>query len=178
MSETNNYGAMSRLNHWVLALAMIGMLGFGLYLEYSGLPREEKRPLVGIHRSLGVLVLILGLWRVGWRLFRGFPGAVGNMPAWQERAARTAHWVLLAGILLMPASGVAFTVFRGNALSVFGWFEIPAQAEIPWIVSSASFVHTYLGHALAFIVVLHIAAALKHHFVDRDLTLRRMTSGK
>ncbi|WP_229884502.1 cytochrome b [Roseobacter sp. MH60115] len=178
MSDSNPYGPISRLNHWVLAAAMIGMLGFGLYLEYSGLPREAKRPLVSIHRSLGVLVLILGAWRVGWRLFRGFPRAIDTTPAWQQRAATAAHWILLMGILLMPVSGIAFTVFRGNPLSVFGWFEIPAQAEIPWIVSTASFVHTYFGYMIVAVVVLHAGAALKHHFIDRDATLRRMLFGQ
>ncbi|WP_299965902.1 cytochrome b [uncultured Roseobacter sp.] len=177
MPETKEYSSVSRFNHWIVAIAMIGMLGFGLYLEFGGLEREAKRPLVGIHRSIGVLVLTFGIWRVGWRLGQGFPAPVAAMPDWQLRGAKAVHWSLLAGIVIMPASGIVFTVFRGNPVSVFGWFEIPAQSEISWIVSVASALHTYVGYLLVAVVVLHVGAALKHHFIDRDTTLRRMMSG-
>ncbi|GFE48334.1 cytochrome b [Roseobacter cerasinus] len=172
------YNFISRLNHWVAAIAMIGMLLFGLYLEYGDLAREARRPLIGIHRSIGVVVLIFGIWRVSWRIMQGFPTPVADMPRWQFRLSKGVHWSLLAGILIMPLSGIGFTVFRGRDVDVFGWFSIPGAAEIPWIVSLSSVLHQYVGLGLCAIVVLHIAAALKHHLVDRDPTLRRMISGR
>lgn len=172
------YDLMSRLNHWIIAIAMIGMLLFGLYLEYGGLEREARRPLLGIHRSIGVLVLLYGTWRVAWRLMNGFPQPAAHMPPWQVRASRAAHWSLLAGILLMPLSGICFTVFRGRDVDVFGWFSIPATAEALWIVSLSSVLHQYVGYGLCVIVLLHVGAALKHHFIDHDATLTRMISGQ
>lgn len=174
MQNTVAYDATSRINHWVIALVMFAMLGFGLYLAYGDLPRDERGSLIALHKSVGVLALGFGLWRVLWRLVQGFPAAVSNMPAWQTRASKLAHWTLLASVLLMPASGVVASLFRGRTVEVFGWFTIPAQSEVAWLASLGSGVHQFAGYALVALVVLHIAAALKHHIYDSDSTLERM----
>lgn len=177
MGKPTTYDAMSRINHWLIGLAIIGMLASGLFMEFSGLPRADIRTVSGLHRSFGVLVLIFGLWRVVWRLVQGFPEAIPGMPSWQDTASKIAHWALLAGIIIMPVSGIASSVFAGRAVSVFGWFSIPAQAEIPAIDEFASATHGFVGRALAALVILHVLAALKHHFIDKDRTLTRMVSG-
>lgn len=178
MSTRNSYGVISRFNHWIIALAMIGMLGFGLFLEYGDVPRQNKGWLIGIHKAIGVLVLIYGTWRVCWRLFRGFPAAIPGMPGWQERASKLAHWLLMAGIIIMPLSGVLWSIFGGRTIRVFDWFSIPAQSKIEWLSGLGGTVHEYVGIGLTIIVLGHIAAALKHHFIDRDATLVRMVSGR
>ncbi|MGI9507324.1 MAG: cytochrome b [Geminicoccaceae bacterium] len=177
MERPQTYDLTSRVNHWIIAAVIIGMLGLGLFLEYGGLEREAKRPLIDIHKSIGVLVLAFGLWRVLWRVFQGFPPIASTMPAWQETASKTIHWLLLAGILVMSVSGVLSSIFRGRAVDVFGWFTIPAQTELPWLASLASSTHDVVGKALAVIVIIHVAAALKHHIQDADPTLRRMLTG-
>ncbi|WP_299739994.1 cytochrome b/b6 domain-containing protein [uncultured Roseobacter sp.] len=65
------YDLISRLNHWIIAITMIGTLLFGLCLAYGGLEREARGLLIGIHRSVGILVLIYGAWRVAWRMISG-----------------------------------------------------------------------------------------------------------
>lgn len=172
------YDPVSRLNHWIIAIAMIGMLMFGLYLEFGGLDREARRPLTNVHRSVGVMVLIFGAWRVAWRVAHGFPAPASRMPRWQEITSRWVHWSLLAGILLMPLSGIGRSIFRGREVSVFDWFSVPAAAEVRWVATLSSGVHYYVGLGLCAIVVVHVAAALKHHLVDRDATLVRMVSGR
>jgi cytochrome b561 len=122
MSKSNcptTFDAISRFNHWIVAIAMIGMLGFGLYLENIDLARSVKGPLIGLHKSMGVLILIYGIWRVGYRLRQGFPEALGHAPAWQEIAAKTVHWTLLAGVIIMPLSGLVMSVFGGRPVNVF-----------------------------------------------------------
>ncbi|WP_415404455.1 cytochrome b [Tateyamaria sp. SN3-11] len=178
MGTPTTYGLISRANHWAIALAMIGMLCFGLFLEYGGLEREARRPLVGIHRSIGVIVLIFGTWRVVWRLVEGFPADASAMPRWHQRVSRLVHWSLLAGILIMPLSGITSSVFRGRPVDVFGWFTIPAQSEIPWLATAGGAMHSYVGIGLSAVVVLHVLAALKHHLHDRDATLTRMLIGQ
>lgn len=178
MPTPRTYGTISRLNHWIIAIAMIGMLAFGLYLSFGGLPREAKGPLMAIHKSIGVLILIFGIWRVGFRMVQGFPAPLPSTgPAWQMTAAKITHWVLLAAILLLPISGIAGSVFRGRAVDVFGWFSIPARAESATIAQIASNFHGAAGKVIAALVLIHIAAALKHHYIDKDATLRRMTKG-
>ena len=131
---------------------------------------------MSIHKAVGVLVLILGLWRVTWRLIKGFPAPASSMPPWQEMASKLAHWALLAGIIVMPVSGLVGSLFGGRDVSVFGLFTLPAQAKIEWLQSLSGGVHGLFGKALAVVVVIHVAAALKHHFVDKDATLSRMLS--
>lgn len=179
MRSRSGYDLISRLNHWLVAIAIIGMLALGLFLEFGGLAREDKRWLIDIHKSVGVLVLIYGAWRVLWRVIQGFPKAddTASMPQWQETASKIVHWTLLAGILIMPISGVVASTVGGRSIAVFNWFSIPAQAEIAWLSTAAGYTHRYAGFTLAFIVAIHIAAALKHHFVDRDSILIRMVQG-
>ena len=177
MTPETTYGTTSRINHWVIAIAMIGLLGLGLYLEFGGLAREAKGPLRDIHKAAGVLVLIFGVWRVSWRLLKGFPAAASNMPAWQEKASMLAHWVLLAGIILMPVSGLLGSLYGGRDVAVFGFFTIPAQPKVEWLQTLGHVVHSWFGKAMAAVVVVHAAAALKHHFIDRDATLQRMLRG-
>lgn len=179
MHSPSDYDLMSRINHWLIAIAIIGMLAIGLFLEFGGLAREDKGWLIDLHKSIGVLVLIYGVWRVLWRVTQGFPKSDDNtMPQWQEIASKIAHWALLAGILIMPISGVVASVFNGRSIAVFNWFSIPAQAQIAWLSGIAGYTHRYAGFTLAFIVAIHIAAALKHHFVDRDSVLIRMVQGR
>lgn len=177
MNHETSYGITSRINHWVIAIAMIGMLGLGLYLEFGGLEREAKGPLMGIHKAVGVLVLIFGTWRVTWRLLHGFPEPASTLPSWQESASKVAHWVLLVGIILMPVSGLLSSLYGGRDVSVFGLFTLPAQEKIDWLKSLGGGVHSWFGKALAAVVVIHAAAALKHHFIDKDNTLSRMLTG-
>lgn len=177
MSDRKTYDFVSRLNHWIVAAAMIGMLGFGLFLGFADLSREVKGPLMGVHKALGVLVLIYGLWRVGWRLMQGFPAGAGLRADWRTPVAKIVHGSLLAGIILMPVSGIVASVFHGRAIGVFGLFTIPAQTEVAWLASLAGGIHSVTGIGLAALVIVHLAAALQHHFVDRDTTLTRMLRG-
>ena len=123
-------------------------------------------------------MLILGTWRVVWRLIEGFPADAAAMPRWQHRLSRLVHWLLLAGIVIMPLSGIMSSVFRGRPVDVFGWFSVPAQAEVPWLATIGGATHTYVGIGKSTIVVQHEMAALKHHLLDRDATLTRMLIGQ
>ena len=172
------YDFISRFNHWIIALAVIGMLAFGIYIE-DFVPRgPEQGALLQTHKAIGVAVLAYGLWRVGWRLARGFLEPAAPMPVWQDRIARVTHWVLIACIILMPVSGMTTSLLGGHDIHMFGLFVIPGFAENNAISEIASDVHGTIANVLIFFIMLHVAGALKHHFVDRDPTLVRMTSGR
>ncbi|MEP3280075.1 MAG: cytochrome b [Stappiaceae bacterium] len=175
---TAAYDVISRFNHWIIAFAIIGMLIFGVYIE-DFVPRgPEKGALIGIHKAIGVLILIYGVWRIGWRLVQGFLEPAAPMPPWQDRISKITHWVLIAGILIMPISGMMTSLFGSHDISVFGIFTIPGLTENRTISDLAGSVHAIAGKVMIAFVVLHIAGALKHHLVDKDATLSRMTSGK
>jgi cytochrome b561 len=171
-------GPVSRLNHWAVAAGMLAALGAGLAIEHLPLDPETRRWLLGWHRSIGVAVLAVGMWRLVWRLKRGFPEPAGSTSLAQEALARALHWTLIAATILMPLTGILMTILDGRAVTLAGPLTIPAVAEIPWLASGAESLHALVGIALVGLIALHVAAALKHHFIDGDMTLVRMTSGR
>ena len=171
---TGGYGLISRLNHWAVALAMIGMLAFGLYLENAEIARADRGALMGLHKSLGALFLAFALWRVGYRLAQGFPASAAAMSPLLEFAAKAAHWGLLACILIMPLSGLLMSLYGGHAVDVFGLFAIDGFEKNASVSGAAGAAHGVVGKLAIALILLHIGAALKHHFIDRDATLRRM----
>lgn len=172
-----SYGAVSRINHWIVAILIIGLLCVGFFLAYGPLGFEEKGPIRDTHKSIGVLVGIFGLWRVGWRWIKGFLPDASVMPAWQSKLAHGVHMVLLSGIILMPLSGVLGSYFSGRTTSPFGLFTIPSGPLVEWLSNVFHTMHFVVGVAMAIAVLLHIAGALKHHLIDKDPTLERMTRG-
>lgn len=177
-AERAAYGPVSRVNHWVVAFGMLAALGAGLAIAYLPLEPETRGALLAWHRSIGVAVLAVGLWRLGWRLVRGFPAPAAPASRRQEAAARALHWTLIAATILMPLSGILMTVLDGRAVGLAGSLAIPAVAEVPRLAAAAESLHGLAGTALVGLIGLHVAAALKHHLVDRDATLVRMTRGR
>lgn len=168
-----HFGAMSIINHWVIAVLIIGMLGFGLYLDALG-QGPEQRALLQIHKAIGVIVLVLVVWRVLWRLSNGFPDDVAQMPAWQATAAKAVHYGLLTAIVLMPVSGYVTSTTGGHAVSMFGLFTLPALPENETVSAAAADIHAVVAYCLMGLITVHVLAALKHHVIDRDPTLLRM----
>ena len=167
------FGTVSILNHWVIAVLIIAMLALGLYM--ADLPRgPDKSELIQLHKSVGVLILLLGAWRVLWRIWIGFPEDVAAMPVWQRHAARAVHIVLLIAVLAMPISGYVMSSAGGHKVSFFNVFDLPALPENKAVSGAAGFVHEWLGYLVIAILFLHVLAAVKHHVVDKDATLRRM----
>lgn len=174
VSAPATYNFISRLNHWSLALAMIGMILFGFYVFEFMPDGPEKGPLVGLHKAIGVIVLIFGVWRVGYRLAQGVVAEPASMPKWQKMVAKLVHIILLGGILLMPLSGVVGSYFGARAVDVFGLFTIPAGPEVKPLAEVAYALHGLGAWLFVGAVVLHLLGALAHHFIDRDDTLKRM----
>lgn len=172
--KTETYDIVSIINHWGIALLIIGMLFFGFYIEFFAPNGPEKGALFGIHKAIGVMVFVLGGWRVVWRLIQGFKEEAGPAPKWQSFIASSVHWILLAGILVMPLSGLVGSLYGGRGIDVFGWFSIPAATEVKAISNAAYQIHGLFAYLMVGALFLHIAGALKHHFVDKDATLRRM----
>ncbi len=173
MRDTGNrYGAVSIANHWIIAIVIIAMLAIGLYM--GELPRDERTWWINLHKSIGVFVLIYGIWRVLWRVAFRFPEDVATMPHWQEVAAKGVHIALLLCILGMPISGYIMSSTGGHPVSFFGLFSLPALPESEAVNNIAGGIHEWLAYLLIAIIVVHVAAAVKHHVVDKDATLKRM----
>ncbi len=160
--------------HWIIAIAVIGMLAFGIYME--DLPDSpEKGDLYGIHISIGVIVLVVASLRITWRIINKFPIPLSTMPKWQERIAKLAHWVLIIGTVMMPISGLMMNLGGGRSLNIFG-YELIAESGIEneFLSGFGHTVHEFGGKLLIIFVVLHVIGAIKHQFIDKDGTISRM----
>lgn len=177
-SQTGTYGAMSRANHWIVSLAFFGMLAVGFYLEYGGLTRETRGPIMALHKATGTILLLVVAWRVIWRIRQGFPAPLAGMAAWQSTASRLVHGGLLFAIVLMPLSGVLRSLLGGRPIDIYGLFLVPPIGKIEGFSDIAGLVHTVTAYALVALITLHVAAALKHLIVDKDATVQRMLTGK
>lgn len=163
------------LLHWLVAVSIVGMIGFGLYI--SGLSRgPDKTAIIQVHKSFGMIVLALLAIRLGWRLRRGFPPPVAPLTGLEQKMSRIVHWALLVLPLVMVASGMVRSLAYARGIDVFGIPVVPRVLEERNVALNeiAGAIHDGTAVALMVLITLHIAGALRHHFVKRDDTLRRM----
>lgn len=168
-------GLTTRLFHWTLATTIAALLAYGFWLQTipSG---PDKGPFVQWHKSFGMLVFVLALGRLAWRLREGFPPPIEGAPPWERRGSRAMHLFLIAATVLMPVSGILRSLAYAKPVSMFGLAVIPQVFTVKHdtLYALSSGLHEWLALALTGAVALHAAAALKHHWVDRDRTLARM----
>lgn len=173
-NTANKYGVVAISLHWILAILMIGLLILGIYMVELPISLQKLK-LYGWHKEYGFLVLGLAIVRIIWRLINITPNL--SIPAWEEFAARAVHWAFYGFMFALPITGWLITSAAGLPASFFGLFTLP-DLIAPNEESRLLFqeIHKWLGYALIAFIALHTAAALKHHFIDKDDILRRMLS--
>jgi cytochrome b561 len=173
-NTSNRYGIVAIVFHWVMSIIIIGMLALGLYMVGLKLG-PTKVSLYGLHKSFGILVLMLVMMRLGWRLGGTTPILPFGMPEWQKLAARGSHWALYGFMFAMPITGWLLTSAAGLQPSFFGIFLLPplVAPSHTQLVLFAS-VHKWLAYGLIATICVHVGAALHHHFIQKDLILQRM----
>ncbi len=177
MPVAARYTTVAIALHWLLALMILGSLGVGLYM--TSLPFSPQRlQLFNWHKWAGVAILLLSALRLVWRLTHAPPADL-PMPAWQRAAAHAVHWALYGLFFAVPLAGWAYSSAAGFPVVWFGVLPLPDFVPVDRSVAAGlKQLHHALAYALAAVVVLHIGAALKHHFVDHDGLLRRMRPGR
>ncbi len=171
--------------HWLIAFLIIGQLAGGLFMV--GLPDAQaslKFQLFQTHKSFGITILLLSIVRLGWRLTHKAPGLPIGMADWARIAARLTHVGFYVLIIATPLAGWALVSASPYAESVqtflFGlilWPHLPFFAGVEdraGVTEAMEKLHALLAFAMIGLLALHIGAALKHHFVDRDGVLARM----
>jgi cytochrome b561 len=177
-STRSSFDAMTIAFHWTTALLVALLLVTGFATRYAG-DAATLATLLIVHRSLGVSVAAITAMRLGWRLtFAFLPPFPAHLPKVQQRAAKMTEYVLYALLLAQPATGLADTLFRGQAFALFGWTVPALLPRIPSAFKLLHAMHAYAAIGLSTIVGLHAGAALLHHFVLGDEVLRRMVLGK
>jgi cytochrome b561 len=174
-NSSTRYGALSKSLHWSVALLIIGLVWLGWYMVDLTYYDRWYNDSLSTHKALGMLVLILAVAKVGWTLYSRPPELVASLRGWERAAARVTHFTLYFMMLAIPLTGYAISTSKGDAVSVFGWFQIPAVFPVgEGLRDLAIELHFYFAYVTAALVVLHASAALKHHFVDKDDTLKKM----
>jgi cytochrome b561 len=167
--------------HWLIALAILGLLAVGWIM--TSLPNgPDKFVLFQLHKSVGITVMLLALARLAWRWFHPPPEMLQSMPPWEKQAARVTHVFLYILMIAMPFVG--WVIVSASTMNIptvlYGVIPWPQLPIIPDLTDKkeighmAGRIHGYLAWVIAVIVAGHAAAALKHHFIDRDNVLTRM----
>lgn len=168
-----SYGWLAIALHWLVALAVFGMFGLGLYMVELTYYDAWYRGSLETHKAVGVLLALAVLVRLAWRLCNPRPRGLSPKP-WENLAAHLMHWALYGLLLAIVVSGYLISTADGRAIDVFGLFQVPATLTAKGQEDIAGDVHEILVWSLIVLTALHALAALKHHFVNRDRTLRRM----
>jgi cytochrome b561 len=178
------WGWPHRLLHWVMAVLVICMITLGVYISF--LDRNDpveapiKAGLGSLHKATGILLLVLVTLRAAWALLNVKPALPPTVPLWQRRAAKASHITLYILLFCMPISGYLMSSYAQSPVDFYGLLEIPAlfsERNIDMAMRIRK-VHETLAMLLSVLIAVHICAALKHHFVDRDNVLRRMLTGQ
>lgn len=186
-NSATSWGWVARLLHWGMAGLILYQLTLGFYMANFVEDLFRQFQLTQTHKSWGFVIFALAVARAGWRLAspRG-PVAPAHLPRWQARAAAATHGLLYVLILVVPLSGWVYVSasplqdLLGIENTVFGLFAMPD----PWqpgnaaVANVARTVHGAGAVLMTLILALHAGAAIKHHLVDRDDVLRRMTWGR
>ena len=167
------YGALAQLFHWVIVALVITQ--FVLALRAEGLSPIKKIGVLATHKSIGITILVLAVLRLAWRLFNPVPLQPRGVPRWQELSAHISHFLLYALLFITPMLGWLMSSARAFSVSWFGLVQLPDLIEPDKLAfERLRDLHVFMAWTLATIAAVHLAAALKHHFFDRDDVLRRM----
>lgn len=168
------YGIVSRFFHWGMAVVFITVMMAGFLMD-DFIPKESKKQVMLMHKGFGISIFVMVLFRILWKLRNLTPGLPNHIPQWQTAVARLNVLVLYLGMILFPLSGVSMSLFNGHPVSFFNLFMIPAlDPKIPELGRFFHSAHVILPYIIGSALLLHIGAALIHHFYYRDNVLKRM----
>jgi cytochrome b561 len=165
--------------HWIIAAGVLSLIGLGLYMVDIPRGTPERAFFYNLHKSIGVTLAILILVRLWWRAKNPPPPLPGSLPAWQAKASKISHALLYVCLIVMPIAGFSASQFTKYGVTYFGLFKIPPMGtENKEIYELLQGVHGFTSQLLIVLLVIHIAAALKHLIVDKDGVFQRMLPGR
>jgi len=177
--EKKRYDTVAVILHWVMAVAFLLMLGSGLSMEYVPMEQSLKFNMYQWHKSLGVLLIVAFVARLGWRLFHKPPALPASIKGPEAVAAKAGHIALYFCMIAVPVSGwvmVSSSVY-GLPTIVFGWFEwphIPGIAGNEGVNAAGRTAHWILAWFFGLCIIGHVAAVAKHAVFEKENLLPRM----
>jgi cytochrome b561 len=170
----SRYGHVAKALHWLIVAGIIAQYFLAEAAEDRDHGPTTPFGAAGLHNAIGITILALAVVRVLWRLIEQPPPLPQTMKTYERVLARAAHLAFYVLLFALPLTGWALAVFDWQSISVFGLFELP-QLRVPALTEhQLEEVHETLFNILVGLAALHVVAALKHHFFDRDNVLRSM----
>ena len=174
-NSENSWGWVSISIHWVSALTIFGLFALGLWMVELSYYDPWYRSAPDLHKSIGVSLLLLTLFRLFWRKINVTPLSLDSHTSFEKKTANRVHKIIYLLMFLIMFSGYMISTADGRGIEVFGLFEVPALIyNIEKQEDVAGVIHFILALSLIVLVIVHMLGALKHHFVDKDSTLKRM----
>ena len=168
-NSADRYGLVSRFLHWVMALLILAMIGIGAYM--TDLAREDplRAQLYSMHKAVGVTLLGLAVIRILWILVSRPPVMPAALQRWEVVLAKSTVGLLYLLMLATPIAGYLMSNTGGKPISYFGLFELPVlMGENHDLHEALEEVHEILAFSILVLVILHVAGAIKHRFMDKD----------
>ena len=182
MNQDRHYNAVAKLLHWLIGLAIVGMIGLGWWME--SMHPDNRFQLFQLHKSIGITILLLSLFRLYWRLTHPAPPYPVAMKNWEKFAAKSVavlFYVLMIGIpmlgwIIVSSSTrdiptILYGIIPWPHLPVLPTLDVDDKKEIGHIAAT---LHSYLAYSVLGLLALHVGAALKHHFIVKDDVLTGM----
>ena len=182
MTDTQSYNSIAKFLHWTIALAILGMIALGWYM--GDVPRDNpmRSTYFQLHKSIGITIMLLSIFRLGWRFTHAAPPLPNNMASWEVllgKATVILFYVLMIGI---PFAGWAMVSSspRNIPTELFWAVPWPHLPVLPTLENKKEIseqfeeLHGFLAYSILVFLVLHVGGALKHHFIKRDNVALRM----
>ncbi|CEG57043.1 cytochrome b [Legionella fallonii] len=176
--SVTTYTSLSKLFHWIIALAVLTMLIVGFFLD--SIPDESKGTAYMLHKSTGITIFFLMILRFIWMRVTTKPDLPDSMKLWEKILSRFVQYGFYLLLFIMPLSGWIMSIAGGRMPVYFDLFKAP----LPWVGENQSLsgmmaeYHEAIAWILIVFITLHVLGALKHHFIDKDNILKRMLPSK
>lgn len=169
------FGIVSTYLHWLSALMVFSLFALGFWMVDLNYYSEWYRDAPYYHKSFGLILLGLTVLRIVWKLKNHVPKELGNNSI-EQKLAKLAHLGIYGLLLLIMFSGYLISTADGRGIELFNLLTVPSMGELFANQEDlAGEIHEIAAYTLMGMVFLHIVAALKHHFIDKDKTLKRIT---
>ncbi len=169
------YGRINKAVHWVVALTVIGLFALGLWMTSLSYYHDWYRKGPDLHRSIGICLMLVMLVRVLAVHWMGKPKPLVTHSRAEVQLAKGVHILIYGLVFAVGLSGYLMSTADGRAVDVFSWFSVPSLGEfVPDQEDIAGDIHEWLAFGLIGMALLHGLAAIKHHLIDKDDTLKRM----
>ncbi|MEO1039304.1 MAG: cytochrome b [Pseudomonadota bacterium] len=188
MAASNRYSTVAITLHWIIAVMLVSMVFYGWWMEGlrdlavdGEISFAEVQSAYNWHKTAGITILILSLARLAWRLTHPAPALPAGMKPWERLGARFTHIAFYAVMIGAPIGGwvtASATNFPSKLFNIEGLLlpRLPVPQTDPFYELAGS-LHGAGGWVILVLLALHVGAALKHHFINRDGVLARMIPG-